>query len=106
MYDVLFVRKEGIDFASQVDVAALSAAPPPWILVEDYFLTHYSAVPAEITSLVAEKYELAHTEAATDGYVRSPIFDQQDAFYLPVANFQGFLRMGPTLNLYRLREDR
>lgn len=106
MYDVLFVRKEGIDFASQVDADALAADPPPWILVEDYFLTHYSAVPSAVTALVAEKYELAHTEAATDGYVRGPVFDQQDAFYLPIANFRGFERMGPTLNLYRLREDR
>ncbi|MFN7146038.1 MAG: glycosyltransferase family 39 protein, partial [Myxococcota bacterium] len=40
MYDVLFVKKEGIDFASQVDVGALAVAPPPWLLVESSGLRH------------------------------------------------------------------
>ncbi|MDP2313341.1 MAG: glycosyltransferase family 39 protein [Pseudomonadota bacterium] len=103
MYDVLFVEKEGIDFASQRSVEALAADPPPWLLVEDYFLVHYSAVPDAVVALVRDRYELVRTEAATDGPTDAPVFDQQDAFYLPVARFQGFIRMGPTLHLYRLR---
>lgn len=102
-YDVLFVRKPGIDFASQLDVDAILADPPPWLLIEDYFLVHYSAVPEPIRALAAERYDLAREEAATDGPVRDPVFDQQDALYLPVAGFSGFARMGPTLRLYRLR---
>jgi hypothetical protein len=103
MYDVLFVEKEGIDFASQRSVEALEADPPPWLLVEDYFLVHYSAVPERVRALVAARYERVHVEAATDGPTDGPVFDQQDAFYLPVARFSGFTRMGPTLSLYRLR---
>lgn len=104
MYDVLFVEKEGIDFASRVSVDELRAAPPPWLLVEESGLVHYSAVPDAVRALVAERYDLAHTESATSGSTRAPVFDQQDAFYLPVARFEGFTRLGPTLHLYRLRE--
>lgn len=102
-YDVLFVRKPGIDFASQVDVDALVADPPEWLLVEDYFLVHYSAVPDAVRALAAARYEVVREESALDGPVRAPVFDQQDAFYLPAAGFSGFARMGPTLRLYRLR---
>jgi hypothetical protein len=100
---VSFVRKEGIDFASQVDVAALLADPPEWLMLEDYYLVHYSAVPDAVRALAAERYDLDHTESATDGPVADPVFDQQDAFYLPVAHFQGFTRMGPSLHLFHLR---
>lgn len=104
MYDVLFVEKAGIDFASQVSVAELLAAPPRWLMVEESGLVHYSAVPDEVHRLVAERYDLVHVEAATEGPTRDPVYDQQDAFYLPVARFSGFTRLGPTLSLYRLRE--
>jgi hypothetical protein len=104
MYDVRFVRKEGIDFASQVSVDALRADPPPWLLVEQSGLLFYSAVPEAVRALVAERYDVVHVESATEGPTADPVFDQQDAFYLPVARFAGFTRMGPTLSLYRLRE--
>lgn len=102
MYDVLFVKKEGIDFASQRTVDELAADPPPWLLVESSGLRHYSAVPDGVLALAAERYDRVHTEAA--GGTPDAVYDQQDAFYLPVARFQGFTRMGPTLHLYRLRE--
>ncbi len=103
MYDVLFVEKEGIDFASQRPVAALLADPPPWLMVEESPLVHYSAVPDAVAALARDRYTLVHTEAATDGATDAPVYDQQDAFYLPAARLQGFSRMGPTLRLYRLR---
>ena len=99
-YDVLFIKKEGIDFASQLSVAELTEQPPEWLMVEDYFLVHYSAVPTEVLQIVEEHYELVHEERAWEGTVH-PIFDQQDAFYLPVDGFSGFTRMGPGLKLYR-----
>ena len=103
MYDVLFVRKEGIDFASQIDVDAVLANPPPWIEIEDYPLEHYASVPKAIRELVKEQYELAWTEKAYTS-AAGAVFDQQDAFYMPVSGFGGFDRIGPTLRLYRLRE--
>jgi hypothetical protein len=97
-YDVLFVRKENIDFASQLDVAALLAAPPPWLEVEESCLVYYSHVPDEVRALLA-RYEVAHAE--TSHAACDAAFDQQDAFYMPVSDFRDFTRMGPNLTLYR-----
>ena len=101
MYDVLFVEKPGIAFASQVPWDRVVADPPEWLELEDYYLTHYSDVPDAVRALAASPaYTLVHTEAATEGPVADPWFDQQDALYLPAGNFRGFARMGPTLRLY------
>jgi len=101
-YDVVFVEKEGLAFASRVSLDEVLAAPPEWVLVEDYFLVHYSAVPPALTErLVSPAYALVHEERATDGTTAEPWFDQQDALYLPAGGFRGFTRMGPTLRLYR-----
>jgi hypothetical protein len=100
-YDVLFVRKENIDFASQVDVDALLADPPRWLEVEDSCLVYYSHVPDELRGLLA-RYEVAHAETS---HTRcDAAFDQQDAFYMPVSDFDDFTRMGPNLTLYRRRD--
>lgn len=100
-YDVLFVQKEGIDFASQVPMEKILAEPPAYLLVEDYFLIHYSSVPDALGPFLQAHYTLLHEETAWNGVV-SPVFDQQDAFYLPVDGFSGFERMGPSLRLYAL----
>ena len=90
-----------IEYASHRSVEELLADPPPYLLLEDYFLVHYSAVPDAVRTLAASRYVEVHAELATDGPVEAPVFDQQDALYLPAANFRGFSRMGPTLRLYR-----
>lgn len=102
MYDVLFVDKPGIDFASRLPVSALLADPPEWLLLESYFLTHYSHIPAEVRSLATDRYDLVHEEHAFTPPVAGT-FDQQDALYLPASGFAGFHRTGPTLSLYRRR---
>jgi len=104
MYDVLFVEKAGIDFASRLPVDRILADPPQWLLLEDYPLVHYAAVPEPVRALAASRYTLVHEERATRGDTSAAVFDQQDAFYLPVAGFGAFARMGPDLRLYRLRE--
>lgn len=106
-YDVLFVQKEGIEFASQRSVDQILADPPEWLMLEDYFLLHYSHVPEEIRRLAASRYALVREEVAWEGPREgaAPTFDQQDAFYLPVDGFAGFTRMGPTLRLYRRIEE-
>lgn len=110
MYDVQFVRKAGIDFASQVDPDALAGVP--WIEVERYGLAHYSAVPDAVLAYVAAHCTLAHTESpfagaqpdaaqAADWPTPFPgALDQQDALYLPASGFGAFTRMGPGLELY------
>ncbi|MSQ01551.1 MAG: phospholipid carrier-dependent glycosyltransferase [Myxococcales bacterium] len=102
MYDVLFLRKDGIDFASQLEAAEVMANPPPWLEIEASGLHFYSEVAPEIQALAATGYELVHEEiAALDP--SHATFDQQDAFYMPTDGFGAFGRMGPNLRLYRRR---
>ncbi len=102
MYDVVFVEKAGIDFASQRPISALTTDPPAYIEVEGYPLSHYSHVPEEILALVEARYEVVHRERSFDPEQASASdFDQQDAFYMPARRFAAYTRMGPTLTLYR-----
>jgi hypothetical protein len=107
MYDVLFIRKPGIDFASQVDVSDLHGTV--LLEVETYGLVHYAGVPETIRAMVANgsTCTLLHAEdplaTSTPGQAYPGTFDQQDALYLPASEFGAFSRMGPSLNLYRCR---
>ena len=103
MYDVQFVAKDGIDYASEVTVEALVADPPVWLEIESSGLQFYSEVPAAVQALAEARYTLAHEElGAADPAAGT--FDQQDAFYMPTDGFTGFTRMGPNRRLYR-RQD-
>jgi hypothetical protein len=108
MYDVLFIRKKGIDFASQVDPADLHGTL--LIEVETYGLVHYAAVPDSVRAMVADgstctllhaEDPLANGVSTAEAYPGT--FDQQDALYMPAAGFGAFHRMGPSLSLYTCR---
>lgn len=103
-YDLWFVEKPGIELASRKSVEEVLDHPPRWLLVEASPLRVHSAVPQPILDLAATRYTALHVESAVDGPTQDPVFDQQDALYLPAANFEGFVAMGPTLTLY-LRKD-
>jgi hypothetical protein len=104
-YDVQLIEKEGIDYASTATVERVLAFPPPYLLLETYPLRHYAHVPEQVRRLAEERYELVHEERAARGPTADAVFDQQDAFYVPVAGFAAFTRMGPDLRLYRLRDS-
>lgn len=103
MYDVLILDKEGLEFASKAFVDGTLARPPRWLLLEESGPAFYSAVPPEIRALAATRYEVAHIERAGEGSAEDAVYDEQDAFYLPVAGLSEVTRMGPDLTLYRLR---
>ncbi len=103
MYDVLFVAKEGIDYASQRTVAELLSSPPEYLEIEESGLLFYSAVPDEVKALASKRYALVHEERAFATSSAEATFDQQDCFYMPSDGFEAFSRMGPTLRLYRRR---
>ena len=100
-YDVLILEKPGLEYASRATVERVLAAPPEWLLLEESGLTYYSAVPDKVRALARARYEVAHEERSHTGAVGT--YDQQDAFYLPVADWEGHTRMGPNLTLYRRR---
>lgn len=90
------------------DAAAVFRAPdgraiehPDWLVVQESPLVIYSSVPEVITRRLPQ-YDLVQTfRAQRMGEPR--VYDQQDAWYLPLAGFRGISRPGPNLSVYRLR---
>ena len=76
---------------------------PAWIILQRSPLVLYSRVPDGVQQIVRERYELVRRfPAATDDATR--LYDQQDALFLPLAGLSGVERIGPTFEIYRLRE--
>jgi hypothetical protein len=78
---------------------------PDWIILQRSPLVLYSRVPDGVLTLVTEGYDLVRIfpVAAEDP---SRIYDQQDALFLPLAGLAGVERIGPTFEVYRLRDGR
>jgi hypothetical protein len=73
---------------------------PDWIVVQRSPIHYYSQVPAGIEEILADCYGLNETVlAATRSADR--IYDQQDAFFLPLDDFSGITRPGPDFYIYR-----
>jgi hypothetical protein len=78
------------------------SAGPDWILVQRSPLTFYSSVPAALERLIAsDGYALVRSFQAIDLTAPGNVFDQQDAFFLPLAGFNGIRRPGPNFEVYR-----
>ena len=76
---------------------------PDWIVVEESPLRFYSPVPVEFEPILQE-YTFRHTIQAVR--LSEPhIYDQQDAFYLPIGGFSGVARPGPNLTIYERRAE-
>jgi hypothetical protein len=72
---------------------------PDWVLVQRSPLASYSAVPASLERVLREQYQL--TRQFPTGDERPRLYDQQDAFYLPLGSLDGLVRPGPAFDLYR-----
>jgi hypothetical protein len=73
---------------------------PDWILLQRSPLVLYSSVPAPVERLVRERYELVQ-RFPTGGDDGGAVYDQQDAFYLPLTGLGGVDRPGPAFELFR-----
>lgn len=76
---------------------------PKWIVVQQSPVWYYSRTPPDIARLARESYDLVRVFAAMDAGARGQVFDQQDAFFLPLAGFEGVRRPGPSFVIYRIR---
>jgi hypothetical protein len=65
----------------------------------------YSEVPDGVARLVHERYDLAAAFMASPPHA-GRIYDQQDAFFLPLEGLAGIERPGPNFEIYRLRPPR
>jgi hypothetical protein len=78
---------------------------PTWIILSRSPLVLYSRVPAGVEQIVRARYDRVEQIPATrDDHPR--VYDQQDALYLPLSDLSGIDRLGPSFEVYRLRDGR
>jgi len=78
---------------------------PRFILVPRSPLVAYSGVPDDLAELLQARYTLRRSFLYNVWDPRQ-VFDQQDAFYLPLAGLQGVERPGPNFQLFELQTGR
>jgi hypothetical protein len=74
---------------------------PDWIVLQRSPLLVYADLPESLLQTVSAHYERVETLPVGDD--RNRLYDQQDAFFLPLATFAGLDRPGPAFELYRKR---
>lgn len=79
---------------------------PQWLVLPESPLLAYTLVPSEVRALAATRYEMVKEIAGTTGQARSAMYDQQDAFFMPVSGFWTVVRPGPTIKIYRRSDGR
>jgi 4-amino-4-deoxy-L-arabinose transferase-like glycosyltransferase len=77
---------------------------PDWLVFAQSPLIYTTVAPG-LQRLANEQYELVNRVSATREGAKDAIYDPQDAFFLPVTGFSAILRPGPTLLIYRRREN-
>lgn len=77
-------------------------ARPDWIILQRSPLVAYSHVPAGVERIVREEYDAAAVFSPGNTSPRA-VYDQQDAFFLPLAGLDGTLSPGPRIEVYRHR---
>ena len=104
---VPFALAKGITIVeSKYDEAAGQFTPDPrlpdWVVLQRSPLVLYSYTPPALERLVREQYDLIDA-LPTESRGPRRVYDQQDAFFLPLAGLTGIKRPGPAFEFYRLR---
>jgi len=74
---------------------------PRLVIVQTSRLEAYSGVPKETRDRLVMDYRLIGQVDVEDPASRSaPVFDQQDAFFVPLSGFDRFVRPGPAIEIY------
>jgi len=77
---------------------------PQWLVLCRSPLVEYTPVPPPIADLARRHYTPVREFAGTTDAVDPGAYDQQDAFFLPLAGFRHVLRPGPTITVYARRD--
>ena len=77
---------------------------PDWLVLTQSPLRTYAYADPALRRLAAERYELAFAARGTKGAAGAAVYDLQDAFFMPVSDFQTVERPGPTVLVYRRRD--
>jgi len=74
---------------------------PNFVIIQRSPLELYTAVPHGLDRILERDYIHVHSVLAYDSSARAGIFDQIDAFFLPLSGFKGIVRPGPNIFIYR-----
>jgi hypothetical protein len=104
-------KRLGYDERAGAFMAAGSAtrdsgvAMPDWLVLYASPLWTYAATPTPLRDLATSEYVPVHEERSTaptsDG---SPVYDLQDAFFVPFTSFASVVRPGPDIAIYRRKD--
>ena len=83
-----------------IDAGRFESEQPDWILLQRSPLVLYSPVPPHLDRLVTEHYSLVETFPVSEN-MTGVVYDQQDAFYLPLTGLHRITRPGPAFELYK-----
>jgi 4-amino-4-deoxy-L-arabinose transferase-like glycosyltransferase len=79
------------------------AAWPRLVIVQTSPLTVYSEVPPALSRVLRDRYRsLQKFEVEDTHSSASPVFDQQDAFYVPLSGLERYRRPGPMIEVFEL----
>jgi hypothetical protein len=78
---------------------------PKWLVVHDSPLLMYGRTALAVRQLANRNYELVHTVRATGSRARAAVYDQHDAFFMPMSAFSTIVRPGPTIRIYRRKTE-
>jgi hypothetical protein len=102
-YGYVPMKIDGRDVARvstyDVDSGQFESGEPDWILLQRSPLVFYSPVPPHLDQLVRERYVLVR-KFPTGGDHPGTVYDQQDAFFLPLEGLGGVTRPGPAFELF------
>jgi hypothetical protein len=85
-----------------VSTGSFGEHDPDWILVQRSPLVMYSRVPEGLEDILRARYELVRAFPAGTPSPQT-LYDQQDAFFLPLTGLRGIDRPGPSFELYGRR---
>jgi hypothetical protein len=74
---------------------------PDWIVMAGSPLRLYTPVPPSLRGILSADYQLVQTFAPTKTMEQESLFDRQDAFFMPYADFSARERPGPEIGIYR-----
>jgi hypothetical protein len=93
----------GVDFVEiQPTLAALDAAHADYLLAHDHVLFSSRVDPAALAALEPRLALLAEFDPRC-GRPGAPVFEEADAYYLPIAGFGAVCRGGPHVRIYAVR---
>jgi hypothetical protein len=76
---------------------------PDWLVLPESPVSSYTNVPVALRLLAVRDYDLVQVIRGTGTRRTVAMYDQQDAFFMPVSGFSSVERPGPTLRIYKRR---